>query len=63
MNDNYALYTFNQIPNYLSLVGENTGYIIHAEEILADNFVLLVTNSKNVKTKKVITNMKKILKK
>ena len=63
VNDNYALYTFNQIPNYLSLVGENTGYIIHAEEILADNFVLLVTNSKNVKTKKVITNMKKILKK
>ena len=63
VNDQNCLYSFSEIPNYLSLVGENTNYIIHAEEILADNFVLLVTNSKKVKTKKVITNMKKILKK
>lgn len=51
------------VSNYLSLIGENTDYIIHAEEVLADNFVLLVTNSKNIKTKKVVSNMKNILKK
>ncbi len=31
--------------NYLDLVGRNTNYIIHPEEILADNFSSLVQNS------------------
>ncbi len=61
--NNYYIYPLKMIPNYISLIGENTGYIIHAEEVLADNFVLMVTNSKNIKTKRVISNMKKILKK
>lgn len=63
INNRYCIYRLRMVPNYLSLIGENTDYIIHAEEVLADNFVLLVTNSKNIKTKKVVSNMKKILKK
>ena len=63
INNRYCIYPLRMVPNYLSLIGENTDYIIHAEEILADNFVLLVTNSKNIKTKKVVSNMKNILKK
>ena len=63
LNNKYRIYSIKMVPNYISLIGENTDYIIHAEEVLADNFVLLVTNSKNVKTKKIITDMRKILKK
>ena len=63
INNRYCIYPLRMVPNYLSLIGENTDYIIHAEEVLADNFVLLVTNSKNIKTKKVVSNMKNILKK
>ena len=31
-----------EVPDYLERIGHNTDYIIHPEEILADNFVLLV---------------------
>jgi hypothetical protein len=61
-NDKYILVTTDQVKNYFKLIGENTGYIIHPEEILADNFVLLVNNVKNVKTKKIIDEMDKLLK-
>jgi hypothetical protein len=33
-------------PDYVERVGRNTEYIIHPEEILADNFVLLVDGAK-----------------
>ena len=32
-----------QVPDYLARLGGNTGYIIHPEETMADNFALLVT--------------------
>ena len=32
-----------QLPGYLARLGGNTGYIIHPEETMADNFALLVT--------------------
>jgi hypothetical protein len=31
------------VPDYLARLGGNTGYIIHPEETMADNFALLVT--------------------
>lgn len=58
----YHIYSAKYVPDYFTLIGENTDYIIHPEEVLADNFVLMVTNSKNIKTKSIIANMKKILK-
>ena len=35
---------------YFEKIGRNTDYIIHPDEILADNFVLLLNNEKNVKS-------------
>ncbi|MCB9299249.1 MAG: hypothetical protein H6566_01300 [Lewinellaceae bacterium] len=32
----------DSLPGFFRLIGDNTGYIIHPDEILADNFVLLV---------------------
>jgi len=42
-------------------VGRNTGYIIHPDEILADNFVLLVNQSKNVRSPEILEKMRAVL--
>lgn len=46
---------------YFDQVGQNTNYIIHPEEILAENFVLLVNKAKSVKSPEVLTKIKKVL--
>ncbi len=33
----------NEVNGYLEQVGRNTRYIIHAEEVLAENFAFMVT--------------------
>jgi hypothetical protein len=43
-------------------IGWNTNYILHPEEILADNFVLLVQNATDVKTPRILEEMRRILK-
>lgn len=35
-------------PDYMRQIGKNTGYIIHPEEVLADNFAMLVTGKTEV---------------
>ncbi len=42
-------------------IGRNTGYIIHPDEILADNFVLLINGATNLPTPRIIAEMKKVL--
>jgi hypothetical protein len=48
-----------ETPAYHEKIGRNTGYIIHPEEILADNFVLLVTGETDAKTPKILDEMKR----
>lgn len=50
-----------ETPSYRQQIGENTEYIIHPDEILADNFVLLVSGQKDVKTPRVTTQMAALL--
>ena len=40
--DHPTLYTPRELPEWWSKIGRNTDYIIHPEEILADNFVHLI---------------------
>ena len=40
-----ALLKLDQVEGFLDQVGKNTRYVIHAEEILAENFALLVTGT------------------
>jgi hypothetical protein len=47
------------VTGFREQIGSNTNYIIHPEEILADNFVLLV-NEQNVSTPRIVNDMKKI---
>ena len=51
-----------QTPSYLEQIGKNTGYIIHPDEILADNFIQLVKENKKVPTPKIIEQMQSVLK-
>jgi len=46
---------------FFKQIGNNTQYIIHPEEILAENFVSLITKN-NVETQSIIDSMSLILK-
>ncbi len=51
-----------QVSGFFEQVGKNTGYIIHPEEILADNFALLVLGQRNLPSPEVIEKIEAILK-
>ncbi len=48
------------VDNFHSQIGRNTAYIIHPEEILADNFAMLVRERKP-KTRRIIQEMERLL--
>ena len=62
-NNNFLIYTLEQIPNDYGYDVMNTYYNIHPEEILADNFVYLITKEENLPNMELIERMKEILKK
>jgi hypothetical protein len=49
------------VSGFMEQVGRNTDYIIHPEEILADNFALLVLDEHNVASPEILQKMKEIL--
>jgi hypothetical protein len=49
------------VSGFLEQVGKNTEYLIHPEEILADNFALLILGEQNVPSPEVLQKMKSIL--
>lgn len=53
----------SKLPAYFEQIGRNTGYIIHPEEILADNFVHLVHERENLRTPRIVDDMRKALEK
>jgi hypothetical protein len=52
-----------QAPDYLEQTGRNTGYVIHPEEILADNFVQLVDRRADAPTPRILEELGALLKK
>lgn len=48
-------------PDYLEQMGKNTGYTIHPEEVLADNFVLLLQGKKDVPSPAILEGLRKVL--
>ncbi len=50
-----------KLPAYLEKIGKNTTYIIHPDEILADNFVHLVLKSKDLESPQIVNDMRKVL--
>jgi hypothetical protein len=49
------------VGNFFEQIGRNTGYIIHPEEVLADNFVLLMQGKQDVPNPEILTRMAETL--
>jgi hypothetical protein len=49
------------VSGFYEQVGRNTQYIIHPEEILADNFALLIFGEQNVASPEILRKMREIL--
>lgn len=49
------------ISGFMEQVGKNTDYIIHPEEILAENFALLLLHEANVASPEILQKMKEVL--
>ena len=62
-NGEPVIFELNDLPNYQRETGDNTSYVIHPEEILAENFVLLVQKSNNVTSRWVIEEMEELFRK
>lgn len=56
------LLAFDQVSGFYEQVGRNTEYIIHPEEILADNFSLLVLQKKDVRSPDLLRRIDSVLK-
>ena len=51
----------SSVPGFAEQVGANTDYIIHPEEILADNFVFLLNGRVDLPSQRVVQEMGRIL--
>jgi hypothetical protein len=51
------------VPDFQEKIGRNTTYIIHPEEILADNFVHLVRQREKLATSRIVEELQKVLEK
>ena len=49
------------VSGFMEQVGRNTNYIIHPEEILAENFALLVLKENNVASPEILRKMREVL--
>ncbi len=58
---NPALVGMDGISSFFEQVGRNTKYIIHPEEILADNFALLILKHDTVASPDILIRMRKAL--
>ena len=47
--------------NFHKKIGRNTGYIIHPEETMADNFVYMVTGRKNLPNPEIVKSVRAVL--
>lgn len=56
------LFKPEEIHDFFNKIGTNTNYIIHPEEILAENFVLMLNEVKTIKTPEIVNKMRKIFK-
>jgi hypothetical protein len=58
-----VIYNFEQVTGFFEQVGKNTQYIIHPEEILADNFAFAILNKTGLPDQDIVDKIKMKLKK
>jgi len=52
----------NNVKGFFKQVGKNTAYVIHAEELCADQFVMVLDQTKDLPNSELIEGMKAALK-
>lgn len=62
-NGKPIIYSMNDISGFFEQIGRNTQYILHPEEILADNFVFAINDRKKQPSQKIIDEIQKRLRK
>jgi hypothetical protein len=62
VNGKPIIYNIEDITGFFEQVGRNTDYILHPEEIMADNFAFTLIGSKGLPNPEIIEKVKKILK-
>lgn len=60
-NGKAVIYSFQQVTGFFEQVGKNTQYIIHPEEILADNFAFAILNKSGLPDQDIVNEIKKKL--
>jgi len=50
-----------RVSGFMEQIGRNTEYVIHPEEVLAENFALLVLNKVNVASPQILQKMREVL--
>lgn len=56
------VYTLDEAEDFYTQVGKNTSYVIHPEEIMADNFAYTLIGKKDLPNPELIQGVQKILK-
>lgn len=57
-----SIYPLIDVKGFFEQIGNNTQYIIHPEEIMAENFVLAIYNSEGLKDQEIVDKIKRKLK-
>ncbi len=60
-NDKAVIYSIDEVAGFYEQVGQNTNYIIHPEEILAENFVFVLQQIQGLPSPEIVEKMKDIL--
>ncbi len=60
-SDHPQLLEMDKVRGFYEQVGQNTSYVIHPEEILADNFVLLLKPGSQVTSPEILEKIRKAL--
>jgi hypothetical protein len=50
-----------EADGFMEQIGRNTGYIIHPDEVLADNFVIMVQGRKQVPSPETLARIRAAL--
>lgn len=56
-----TLLEVKDVPSFFDKIGRNTNYVIHPDEILADNFVYLVQERTDLPTPGIVLRMRQVL--
>jgi len=56
-----VLLDFSQVTNFHEQIGQNTGYIIHPEETMAENFVFMIRGKMDLPNPEILVSIRKVL--